>query len=138
MGKTKRELFFYDIDGEPIDIDNDNDWRCTVATSEVRLPAPSKSKKVVGKCSFRYSLITDTVKVGDVVDIAVGDPIVLRGCELLSRGKSRIPNKVWEEMGFCADDILTFRYKRYGVDGRIWVYCHDACLLSDLERDADG
>jgi hypothetical protein len=134
MKKPGRKLFFYNIDGKPMVAAEweDNYWNSPAIASEVKLPAPSK--KFAGECSLRYPFITDTAKIGEVIDIALGDPIVLRKCEFLSRGESRVPKKIRKEL-YLRSEILTFRYKRYGIAGRVWVNSLDACLLDDLKRN---
>lgn len=129
MKKTKRELFYYGLDGRM----RKALWRLgdSVCVSEVKLPAPSR--KFDGLCCFWYPLIPNTVRVGDVVDIAIGDPIVLRGCKLLSRGSQKVPVEVrkgrLDRFGI-GRGILTFRYK----GGKVWVSAGHTCLLSKLKK----
>ena len=139
MEETERkELFYYDF----------LDCRCTsrpdfetCLVSEVKLPAPPRNflglRKFSGICCMYLPRIPLTVKVGDVVDIAYGDPIILKGCRLLARGnRETVPAEVISALGVngFGTEILTFEYK----GGKIWTIAHQVCLLSELEKKANG
>jgi hypothetical protein len=127
--KEAGELFYYDFDGNLLKGDDQFSYTSTCA-SEVKLPAPSKSKRIEGKCCYTHPAIPHAVKIGDIVDVAFGDPVILKGCELVSRRKQDVPAEVRNRIGSYGSKILTFRYK----GGKVWVDDGQACLLYELKK----
>jgi len=131
MKETERkELFYYDF----LDCRRTRKPSSrTCLVSEVKLPAPPRNflglRKFSGICCMYLPRIPLTVKVGDVVDIAYGDPIILKGCKLLVRDNGEtMPAEVKRVLG-AGPEILTFGYE----GGKIWAFSHQVCLLSELE-----
>lgn len=126
--KRSGELYHYDFRCELVG----EDAICLmVAASEKKLPAPSKMFD--GICCSRMPKISRKLEIGSVVDVAFGDPIVLRNCTLLSRNQENLPEimaKVREqEPG--EGPILTFEYR----GKKLWVCSDFACLLKELEKE---
>jgi hypothetical protein len=93
--------------------------------SEKKLPRPDPKFK--GKCSPLSRNIPPKLKVGRVVNIAFGDPRILRGCRKLSLKRNPFPTN--ENTSIKKRFMVVFKFQ----GGRFWVDRRVICLLKDLK-----
>lgn len=123
MGKEQKLFYYSYIDGLP---SSKFDPRCVRVVSEVELPRPSK--KHAGKCAcWSYNMFPD-LESGEIVDIAMCDPIVLKKCEALSLRENPAPEEFVKVMKRHEKTIVVFRYH----GGRVWIDRAHVCLLKDF------
>ncbi len=101
-------------------------WTLRIA-SERELPKPDGL--YVGKCAFLFKRLPK-LKVGTVVDLALCDPIILKGAKVLSLKKNPAPSLLAKVMREMNHRILVFFWN----GGRVWIDNEHVCLLKDLGR----
>ena len=119
----KQELFYYNAYGEKLS----RNFRCNSnIVSEIELPRPTRNRKLKEYCAMQSPRLPENLKSGDIVDLALGHPIILKQCVVLSSNGNPAPRAA------CLGNeiVSVFRYK----NKRVWVMDVHVCLLSELGK----
>ena len=123
---SRKQLYFYDSycrDAMPIFLPNNETFFWAALVSEIKLS--KKNEKLDGKCVTSCPRL-GRVPAGTVLDLAYGDPIVLKNCTVITYDKKNTPTEVSEE--YDGRTCMTLLYK----GKRIWVAKFQICRLKDV------
>jgi hypothetical protein len=113
------KYFYYDYDAD-ISVAGRAD-----VVSEVKLPR--LDPKFKGKCAILSKHISAKLKIGQTVNLAFGDPRILRGCKKLSPKRNPCPTK--KPTAITKRFMVVFKFQ----GGKFWADRRVICLLKDLK-----
>ncbi len=116
-----KRFFFYNYRGHKV---NSYSSFHVVLISEGELPP--FSKKYEGRCAFFSKDIPRKILVGSIIDIAFGDPRIMKKCKFISWNLEGVPS----EMVTYIKDGITLEY--HGK--KIWANRKYLCLERDLKK----
>lgn len=126
--EKKKKLFFVDVSNVQGVVYNG----VTVVISEKKLP-PS-SKRFDGMCTYLCPRIPKHIPIGTIMDIAIGDPIVLRKCIFAGRvrkSKKDTPEEVrWLAENNPIQGLVAFTWKKR----RVWVLDIWVSRIEDMRK----
>lgn len=119
----KDTLYYYDVSGE-----QQKGFDCwhIVLVSEGKLP--NFSKKYDRMCSYFSPDIPTDILSGSIIDVAFGDPRILKRCKLISWNLDGAPKEIIEDALGKQYSGITLEYR----GKKIWALTNWLCLEKDL------
>jgi hypothetical protein len=109
--------------------------RFAILVSERKLPRPdTRFRSLCAGICGGGKQPRSLRRVGAVVDLAFGDPIILKRCTVLSLTKNPPPERARCFQGAKDTEILGFRYRGARVWGDRWCFCTLGALKRELAR----
>lgn len=128
--KKRKKLFFVDVNGAQGTVYDGT----TVVISEKKLPSPSK--QFDGICAYLSPRIPKRSPIGTIMDIAIGDPIVLRKCVFagwVRKSKKDVPEEVrWLAENNTIQGLVVFVWKKR----RVWILGSWVSRLEDMKASS--